>query len=74
MYKKQLSTRGNKSFLKTKGNIIPMHSGRGCCMGSGASTGLDNYLHSWVKGATLASKPKKTKSRTISGGAHRFIR
>ena len=72
MYKKDLFIRGNKSFLKTRGNIIPMRAGRGSCSGSGA--GLDNYLLSLVKGVSLASKPKKTKSRTKSGGALKFIR
>ena len=74
MYKKQLFIRGNKSFLKTRGNIIPMHSGRGCCMSSGASAGLDNYLLSLVKGVNLASKSRKTKSKSKSGGALKFIR
>ena len=74
MYKKDLFIRGNKSFLKTRGNIIPMRAGRGSCVGSGSSAGLDNYLLSLVKGVSLASKPKKTKSRTKSGGALKFIR
>jgi len=80
MYKRILFLNGNKSFLKTRGAILPyMGSGsRSCgCSGSGKASNMDNYLLSLIGGVgrmSVKPKTKKTKSKSKSGGALRFIR
>ena len=74
MYKKILFIDGNKSFLKTRGRIIP-YKGSGSC-GSGSGSNMDNYLLSLIGGiGRMSIKPKsKSKSKSKSGGALRFVR
>jgi hypothetical protein len=76
MYKKNLFLAGNKSFLKTRGRIIPYaHSGFGYCSGSGKSSNMDNYLLSLISGVgRMSVKPKKTGTKRRSGSGLKFVR
>jgi hypothetical protein len=78
MYKRILFLDGNKSFLKTRGRIVP-YNGSGSCgsySGSGkVSSNMDNYLLSLIGGVKRMSiKPKKSGTKRRSGGALKFIR
>ena len=79
MYKKILFLDGNKSFLKTRGAIVPyMGSGSRSCgsySGSGKASNMDNYLLSLIGGVKRMSvKPKKSGAKRRSGGALKFVR
>jgi hypothetical protein len=79
MYKKILFLDGNKSFLKTRGEILPyMGLGSRSCgySGSGKASNIDNYLLNLIGGVgRMSVKPKtKSKSKSKSGGALKFIR
>ena len=77
MYKKILFLDGNKSFLKTRSGIAPYmgYGSRSCGSGSGkASSNMDNYLLSLIGRMSVKPKTKKTKSKSKSGGALRFVR
>lgn len=79
MYKRILFLDGNKSFLKTRGRILPYRGSGSCCSGSGCSgsgSNMDNYLLSLIGGVGRMSIKPKSKSGTKrrSGGALKFIR
>lgn len=79
MYKKILFLDGNKSFLKTRGQITPyMGSGSRSCKsysGSGKASNMDNYLLSLIGGVgRISVQPKTKKTKSKSGGALKFIR
>ena len=80
MYKKLLFLDGTKSFLKTRGWIVP-YKGSGSCGSnkaySGKGSNIDNYLLDLIGGVgrmNVKPKTKKTKSKSKSGGALRFVR
>lgn len=75
MYKKILFLGGNKSFLKTRGAILPYMGSGSCSCGSGKASNMDNYLLSLIGGVKRMSiKPKKSGTKRRNGGALRFIR
>ena len=74
MYKKILFIDGKKSFLKTRGRILPYKGSGSCSSGSGSN--MDNYLLSLIGGiGRMSIKPKsKSGTKRRSGGALKFIR
>lgn len=76
MYKRILFIDGKKSFLKTRGRIIPYKGSGSCSSGSGSGSNMDNYLLSLIGGiGRMSIKPKsKSGTKRRSGGALKFIR
>jgi hypothetical protein len=67
MYKKNLFSRGAKSFLTYRHK-----RGGSSCASYGSGANMDNYLLGLVRNVSINSKPKGKKKG--SGGGLKFIR